>query len=311
MITYNHEKYIAQAIEGVLMQKTDFPVELVIGDDCSTDRTGAICREFFDQNPQSIRILKRDRNLGMMPNLVDVLENCRGKYIATCEGDDYWIDPEKLQKQIDFLLSNSHYAGSATNARRYYESEGRFDVDKINGDLPDEIDVGPEMIHQGRVMMYTPTLVIKNNLFDFSLLSKYSFGDEFVRLLTAFYGPMKFFNWESSVYRIHSGGAMHTLVPANPRKFFADYLDFLGFFNSYTDFEFEKDISLRSRELERLLTLSDQKTAVKDRIIAAYQHLRERPGNLTVDEIKNTISLGFPNLKKWLWKLARIAKPTR
>jgi glycosyltransferase involved in cell wall biosynthesis len=80
MITYRHEAYIAEAIEGVLMQTTDFPYELVIADDCSPDRTGEICDAYERKYPVVIRLLRRKKNFGMMPNFVDALKNCQGKY---------------------------------------------------------------------------------------------------------------------------------------------------------------------------------------------------------------------------------------
>lgn len=103
MITYNHEPYIAQAIEGVLMQKTDFPFELVIGEDGSSDGTRRICEAYQEKYPDRIRLLLRDTNIGMMPNFVQTLSACTGRYTALCEGDDYWTDPHKLQQQVDFL----------------------------------------------------------------------------------------------------------------------------------------------------------------------------------------------------------------
>lgn len=103
MITYNHEEYIAQAIEGVLMQKTDFPFELVIGEDCSTDRTREIVLDYQKKYPEIIRVITSDKNVGMHKNGLRTNKACRGKYIAFCEGDDYWTDPLKLQKQVDFL----------------------------------------------------------------------------------------------------------------------------------------------------------------------------------------------------------------
>lgn len=110
MITYNHELYIAQAIEGVLMQKVDFEMELVIGEDCSNDSTRAICENYASQYPDKIRLLPSDRNQGMMPNFLRTLDSCHGKYIAMCEGDDYWTDPLKLKKQVDFLENNSDFS---------------------------------------------------------------------------------------------------------------------------------------------------------------------------------------------------------
>lgn len=103
MITYNHEPFVAQAIESVLMQETDFPVELVIGEDCSTDGTRAICERHARAHPDRIWLLPSERNLGMMGNMVRTLAACRGKYIALCEGDDYWMDPQKLHKQVAWL----------------------------------------------------------------------------------------------------------------------------------------------------------------------------------------------------------------
>ena len=109
MVTYNHEKYIAQAIEGVMTQETNFKIELVIGEDSSTDRTRKICLEYKNKFPHIIKLRLQEKNLGMMKNFYDSLSSCTGDYIAICEGDDYWTDPYKLQKQIDFLEENPEY----------------------------------------------------------------------------------------------------------------------------------------------------------------------------------------------------------
>ena len=109
MITYNHENYVAQAIEGALMQKTSFDVELVIGEDCSTDGTRGIVFDYAKKYPEIVRIITSEKNVGAMQNFIRTLNACQGKYIALCEGDDYWTDPLKLQKQVDFLEANSEY----------------------------------------------------------------------------------------------------------------------------------------------------------------------------------------------------------
>jgi len=103
MITYNHERFIAQAIESAVNQQTDFPYEIVIGEDCSTDGTARIVRDYQARYPTLIRALLRTRNLGAHQNFMDTLRNARGEYIALLEGDDYWTDPRKLQKQVEFL----------------------------------------------------------------------------------------------------------------------------------------------------------------------------------------------------------------
>ncbi|OXU15576.1 glycosyltransferase [Sedimentisphaera salicampi] len=103
MITYNHEPYIAQAIEGVVNQKTDYPFELIIGEDCSTDRTREIVLEYQKKYPDIIRVLYSENNLGARRNGLRTEKACRGKYIAYCEGDDYWIRDDKLQIQVSYL----------------------------------------------------------------------------------------------------------------------------------------------------------------------------------------------------------------
>lgn len=109
MITFNHEKYIAQAIDSVLMQKTNFGYEIVIGEDCSTDRTREIVLSYKWKYPDKIKLILQKENVGMNQNFIDTLKACTGKYIALLEGDDYWTDPYKLQRQVDFLEANPEY----------------------------------------------------------------------------------------------------------------------------------------------------------------------------------------------------------
>lgn len=106
MITYNHEKYIEEAVRSVMMQETDFDYELIIGEDCSTDNTREIVLRLKDEFPDKIRLILHQENVGMIPNFIDVYNAATGEYIALCEGDDYWTDPKKLQLQVDFLENN-------------------------------------------------------------------------------------------------------------------------------------------------------------------------------------------------------------
>jgi glycosyltransferase involved in cell wall biosynthesis len=103
VVTYNHEAYITQCIEGILMQKTDFPFEVIIGEDCSKDRTREIVVAYQKKYPDKITALLPEQNLGPARNNLQVYQTCQGKYHAWCEGDDYWIDPLKLQKQVDLM----------------------------------------------------------------------------------------------------------------------------------------------------------------------------------------------------------------
>lgn len=116
--TYNHELYIAQCIDSVLSQKIDQPVTLYIGEDCSTDNTRNICIAYHEQYPEKIKLLLQDENLGLVKNTFQILnkiEQDEIKYIAMLDGDDYWVDDYKLQKQFDFLENNPNYGLVHTN----------------------------------------------------------------------------------------------------------------------------------------------------------------------------------------------------
>ena len=132
MITYNHERFIAQAIEGVLMQETGFPFELVIGEDCSTDGTRAVCEKYAREHPDRIRLLPAERNLGMNLNARRTLRACRGKYIANCEGDDLWTDAGKLQRQAEYLETHPECVLVCGAARIVWEGDDQ----SLAGDSP-------------------------------------------------------------------------------------------------------------------------------------------------------------------------------
>lgn len=106
IFTYNHEKYIEQCIESVLMQRTNFSFEIILGEDYSQDNTRSICNKYAHDFPEKIRLLDRGRNLGMCENVFGTLKEAKGKYIAILDGDDYWIHPLKLQKQYDYMEIN-------------------------------------------------------------------------------------------------------------------------------------------------------------------------------------------------------------
>lgn len=117
MLAYNHEKYIAQAIESIVSQKTDFRFELLIGEDCSTDRTREIIRFYKKKYPAIIRMFLHKRNVGATKNVYSLNRRALGKYITLCEGDDYWCDDNRLQKDVDFLEANRQYVGICNRCR--------------------------------------------------------------------------------------------------------------------------------------------------------------------------------------------------
>lgn len=121
ILTYNQEQFIAQTIESILMQKTNFNFQLVIGEDCSVDATRSICEAYSNQYPQKIKLLPvLEKNIGLITNYRRTIKECDGKYIAICDGDDYWIDECKLQKQVDFLDKNSDFSIVYTGVKKLF-----------------------------------------------------------------------------------------------------------------------------------------------------------------------------------------------
>lgn len=111
VITYNHEKYIRQCLDSILMQNIDFQIEIIIGDDCSPDNTPDIVREYHQKYPDIIRPTLRSVNVGATRNQYECFLKCRGKYIAILDGDDFWTDKDKLKIQTNFLEKNDLYIG--------------------------------------------------------------------------------------------------------------------------------------------------------------------------------------------------------
>lgn len=126
-VSYAHKKYIAQTLDGIVSQKTNFKFELIIGDDHSPDETALIIRKYAEAYPDIIRPVLRERNIGSIPNFMDLVSRSKGKYVAICDGDDYWTDPLKLQKQVDFLESHPEYSVCCHSIRQFFEDGSRPD----------------------------------------------------------------------------------------------------------------------------------------------------------------------------------------
>jgi glycosyltransferase involved in cell wall biosynthesis len=140
MITYNHEKYIKKAIEGVLSQITNFDFLLLIGDDCSTDITRNIVIEYQNKYPEKIILKLPHNNLGVVKNFYTNNDLIKSKYVALCEGDDYWTDENKLQKQVDLLESNNEYIISA-HAVNIVDENFKFIKKSTNPGVFDRINI--------------------------------------------------------------------------------------------------------------------------------------------------------------------------
>lgn len=212
MITYNHEKYIREAIDGVLMQQTNFKVELVIGEDCSKDHTAAIIQEYETKYPERLKVRYNRPNLGMMSNYFQTLADCSGKYIAFCEGDDCWTDPRKLQKQYDFMEQHPHHSAVAHPVKYLYGDEAT-EADNEEA-IPKDICL-KDVLNGGGGLIATNSLFIRKiHTHDFPAWVKESpVGDMPLCILLAHYGLIGVIPEYMAGYRVMADGswsaAMH------------------------------------------------------------------------------------------------------
>ena len=126
VITYNQQGTIAQTLDSILMQKGDFELELVVGEDCSTDNTWNICQDYASRYPDIVRLLPNTHNLGIMGNFARVVKACSGGFVAMCAGDDYWCDEQKLQMQLDFFNQHPDYGVVSTSGFKLMVRENKL-----------------------------------------------------------------------------------------------------------------------------------------------------------------------------------------
>jgi glycosyltransferase involved in cell wall biosynthesis len=262
MITYGHEKFIQKAIEGVLMQKCNFDVELIVANDCSPDNTDIIINEIINTHKKAywINYIKHEKNIGMMPNFMYTLQQSNAKYIAICEGDDYWTDPYKLQKQVDFLEANSEYVLCFTNTKI-----------KTNTSLVDNNLIVPKNYENIETLAYignyihTPTVVFKNIIQEFpNQFNNSPIGDYFIYMLLTEKGKIYFIDEYTTVYRKH-----------------------VGTFSSLdNNVQYQKMTTCRAILYDYFNTKNNTKIAkiLKNKIV---QYFRDTDKIFTVNEIKN------------------------
>lgn len=200
MIAYKHGAYIRQAIQSILSQDVDFPIELVIGDDCSPDDTALICDEFARLDGR-VRLLSRERNLGVMPNFSRTLRACTGEYIAVCEGDDYWTDMLKLRKQVRLLDEHPEYAGVTHQAEVVVDDRPvRHFRDNVPATLTTVDLVGGRLFHMASVMFRRPVV-------DLFCAGPLVLGcDRLLNFCISFVGQIHYADEVMCAYRLHGGG---------------------------------------------------------------------------------------------------------
>lgn len=213
LMVYNNELYIRKALESVLSQKTSFPVEVVVGDDFSTDRTLEFIKEYSNTDNVSIKILTRNigddywqnrQKFGRLFNFVNIIENCSGTYIALLDGDDYWIDPLKLQKQVDFLNNNIQYSYCGNHTYELRENQllkNEIGIEELTFDRL----IYKNVLNSVSLMFRKDAIVLP----DFFVTSQA--GDWAIQLIALKKGKAFILKDYMSVYRIHNASIWNSI----------------------------------------------------------------------------------------------------
>lgn len=206
MITYNHEKYIVEAIESVLKQVTSFPIRLIIGEDHSTDNTRKICFEYQQKYRDRITVVSGERNGGMMNNFIRTIQRCESKYVAFLEGDDYWTDPFKLQKQVDFLETNPGFSACFHNVTVKWTKNNTIREWEFHKKLDKDVYETEDLLCQWFIP--SASVVFSNQpAFIFpDWFPHCKSGDIPFLLLLSLRGKLKYLNEILGVYRVHDQG---------------------------------------------------------------------------------------------------------
>ena len=209
MIAYNSAAYIDRAIAGVVRQKVDFPVELLVMDDCSTDSTPDIVVRWQQRYPDIVRLVRNPANLGLLRNYREGFVRCRGRYVAMCDADDYWCCRTKLRRQVAYMESHPDCAITFHRVINYYEATGEKTLS--NGGTPSEISLS-QISRQNYItnlsVMYRRELVDLKSLPDWILLDRTP--DYAIHMLYAVHGKIHYFSRPMGVYRKVTGSIWST-----------------------------------------------------------------------------------------------------
>lgn len=260
VITYNHEKFLDYAIESILNQETKFKIEVLIGNDCSTDNTKQVLEKY--KNIENIIIYNRTKNLGANKNLVDLINRAEGKYIALLEGDDYWMDNLKLQKQVDYLEHHPE-CNSASHAHvKVNEYNEEIDEYRISNK---ELDFTLRDLQKKYWLYQTASLVFKNDRsLDFSEIAKLHplIGDITLSCILLKNGKMHYFPEIMSAYRTvqHNNKSASGEIKRNMKN---EYLNILNLYlNIEKNILYEgalfKHAAIRVKEIISTYCLTDK-----------------------------------------------------
>jgi glycosyltransferase involved in cell wall biosynthesis len=303
LVTYNHEKYIRQALDSILGQEIEGPVELVVADDCSSDKTLNIIKEYeADQNRFEFRYLDNTGNVGVTKNYQRGFAACMGKYVAVLEGDDYWISPLKLQRQMDFLDSHWECDCCAVNHFAFDESSFCFSP-KTAGEYGYRLVSARDLIAKNflgnfSTFMYRKSVLdaLPKKLFD---MCSY---DWIVNICVAKKCMIGFLEEQMSVYRVHSCGVWSGITQVQQLKL---QLEMIPAYDELTEYVYHSDFALLSNRLKHMILVANCRPAAT-KVITPFVPLLSRyseylpPVLLSMAE-----ALTPPILKRFIHRILR------
>jgi glycosyltransferase involved in cell wall biosynthesis len=205
LVTYNHENYIRQSVQSVLDQRGVADIEILVSDDCSTDRTPQILSEIQTQFAGRLRVLNTGKNIGSTRNYFDALPKCSGEYIALLDGDDFWTSPEKIVRQAEYLDTNQDCAICFHNANVIYEDGEHEPHEYVKNRQPEKRGL-PDLLLSN--FMPTCSVMFRNRLFGETPTWVYDLkmGDYPLHVLNAQFGQIGYIDEIMATYRVNSGG---------------------------------------------------------------------------------------------------------
>jgi glycosyltransferase involved in cell wall biosynthesis len=301
MVSYNHERFIAKAIDSVLMQHTTFDYCLVIGEDCSLDRTREIVVSYQKRFPDKILTILQKKNVGPHNNFAQTLAACTGDYIAIIDGDDYWISPHKLQKQVEFLETHPDYSMCFHPVEWFDENYDQSRPSRPESKfvwLPNSHETSSIEDILKSVYIQSSSVVFRNHLLpnypDWIL--KLAFGDWPFYVLLAHYGKIGCLNEVMSAYRRHAGGVWFMV---EDEKRLQSVIKMYEFLNSHFENQYSDIIApLLADQYFKLAVLYDQRGDVTlarrviEKSVAVQIASRRKP---SMNSIKMLARLRFPS----------------
>jgi len=255
MISYNQQDYIIEALESVLNQKTDFDFQIILSDDCSTDRTQMVVDNFLENHPKKnlVTFIKQEKNLGWMPNFIFTLQKCQdsgAKYIAMCEGDDFWTSDNKLQKQVNLLEENPHVNLACHLYEELYNdgSTEKFPYFRQDFFKENENFTFSQEDFEKFMRIQTMTIVFRASALDLNLRRKYKYYcDTHIKHHLLDHGLGLYTKDYDAVYRIHGNNVFMSLDVRKKTKFSYDVYKDLVINNHSVGYKDLLNLAMRDR----------------------------------------------------------------